>query len=265
MPRLLLVDDNPLRSVAHQRALITAGHEVTVAPSGAFALTTLEQARPDVIICWLRVEDMPASELCAIVRSDPMTRSIPFLLLTGRCPSSPEAVAQAVAQLPPPEPVSTSAHPADGSPETGAVSRSADRQGADPASCPPVLEALQSTGLSDAIREVSGGKKTGRLMARLGATKGVLVFRAGRLVHAEFQGKRGEAAVMNLLEAEVNAPDGCYQFLPWDGSEVPRRTWAADPGAEHLLRGGCAAIEMAQIAAGHPPPSPEAAAPALTG
>lgn len=235
MARVLLVDSEPMRSAGNQGELTRAGHDVTVAPSGAFALTMLERARPDVIVSWLRIEDMPAYELCAIVRSDPMTRTVPFILLTDRGPSSPEVIAQAVADLPAVEDPATAGSSSDGSVHPESESSVGTHVAAGLAVAPFIPDALQTTELREAFLAVTDGKKTGRLVASVGAAEGTLVFKAGRLVHAEFERQRGEVAVTSLLVAATSGPCGRYRFLPWDGSEVPRRTWTIDHGAEQLL------------------------------
>ncbi len=223
MRRVLLVDGDSPRSAANRIALTTAGHDVTVAPSGAFALTMVERARPDVIVSWTVLEDMPAYELCAIVRSDPMTRAIPFIVLTDRCASSPDALTRAVAELP------LEDVPA-ASPAAGDAA-----QAAQPSLPPADPDTLAATDLGEAFQAICDRKKTGRLVVCIGEAEGALLFKAGRLVGVQFQGQRGEVAVASLLVMATDNPDGRYRFQPWDGSEVPRRPWLIDHDAEKLL------------------------------
>jgi CheY-like chemotaxis protein len=95
MPKVLLVDADWENLVALQKALTAAGHEVAVALSGSFALTMLEWDRPDCIVSLTENQDMDAYELCAIIRADPATTDIPFLLLTGPTGPAPGAAARA--------------------------------------------------------------------------------------------------------------------------------------------------------------------------
>ena len=83
MSKVLLVDPEPDSRGAFERALKGAGYEVSVAASGSFALTQLEWDRPHIIVTQARVDDMDGCELFGIVRSDPKTGDIPFLLLAG--------------------------------------------------------------------------------------------------------------------------------------------------------------------------------------
>jgi CheY-like chemotaxis protein len=67
---------------------------VAVALSGSFALTMLEWDRPDVIVSLTENQDMDGYELCSIIRADPATKDLPFLLLTGPAGPIPGAAAR---------------------------------------------------------------------------------------------------------------------------------------------------------------------------
>ncbi|HEV8307639.1 MAG TPA: response regulator [Methylomirabilota bacterium] len=95
MAKVLLIDADWENLVALQKALAAEGYEVAVALSGSFALTMLEWDRPDLIVSLAENQDMDAYELCSIIRADPATRQIPFLLLTGPAGPVPGAAARA--------------------------------------------------------------------------------------------------------------------------------------------------------------------------
>jgi CheY-like chemotaxis protein len=95
MAKVLLIDADWENLVALQKALATAGYDVAVALSGSFALTMLEWDRPDIIVSLTENQDMDAYELCSIIRADPATMAIPFLLLTGPQGPAPGAAARA--------------------------------------------------------------------------------------------------------------------------------------------------------------------------
>ncbi len=95
MAKILLIDADWDNLVALQKALATAEYEVAVALSGSFALTMLEWDRPDLIVSLAENQDMDAYELCSIIRADPATRDIPFLLLAGPAGPIPGAAARA--------------------------------------------------------------------------------------------------------------------------------------------------------------------------
>jgi CheY-like chemotaxis protein len=79
--RVLIVDPEPTRGPALMETLRTGGAEVTVAPSGSFALTMLERDRHDVVLSRARMDDMDGHELCAILKADPGTRDVRFVLV----------------------------------------------------------------------------------------------------------------------------------------------------------------------------------------
>lgn len=81
--KALLVDPDPQRAPGLAEALDAAGAEVSVAPSASFALTMLEWNKQDVIISRARLGDMEGHELCGIVRSDPSTKDVRFVLVVG--------------------------------------------------------------------------------------------------------------------------------------------------------------------------------------
>ncbi len=83
MAKVLLVDGSKERLQTNQRALTRSDYEVSLATSGSFALTMLEWDRPDLIASHVDIPDMGGYELCSVIRSDPKTRDIPFLLLAG--------------------------------------------------------------------------------------------------------------------------------------------------------------------------------------
>ena len=93
MPKVLLIDGDPGCREAIRQALRRAGYEVELATSGSFTLTMLEWDRPDLIVSKAELVDMDGYELCSIIRSDPKTKDLPFLLLAG--PTGPVAGAAA--------------------------------------------------------------------------------------------------------------------------------------------------------------------------
>ena len=74
--KILIVDPDVMRVPELKLALATNGVQVTVAPSGSFALTMLEWNRHEVVVSRARIDDMEGHELCAILKSDPGTRDV---------------------------------------------------------------------------------------------------------------------------------------------------------------------------------------------
>lgn len=81
--KVLVVDTDASRAPALTQTLRAGGAEVTVTPSGSFALTLLERNHHDVVVSRARLEDMEGHELCSILKADPGTRDVRFVLVAG--------------------------------------------------------------------------------------------------------------------------------------------------------------------------------------
>ena len=97
--KVLVVDPDSRRAPVLQDTLMTGGAEVTVASSGSFALTMLEWNRHDVIVSRAHIDDMAGHELCAILKADPGTRDVRFVLVAGPEEVTPTETAAAGVDL----------------------------------------------------------------------------------------------------------------------------------------------------------------------
>jgi CheY-like chemotaxis protein len=97
--KVLVVDPDLRRAPALKETLTAGGAEVTMASSGSFALTMLEWNRHDVVVSRARIEDMDGHELCAILKSDPGTRDVRFVLVAGNDEVTPAETAAAGVDL----------------------------------------------------------------------------------------------------------------------------------------------------------------------
>src|SRR5262245_19723208 len=93
MTKVLLVDGDVERRRLVGQGLVAAGLEVAEAATASIALTALEWNRPDVVVSREDVPELDGYELCSIIRSDPSTKALPFLLLAS--PAGPQAGAAA--------------------------------------------------------------------------------------------------------------------------------------------------------------------------
>lgn len=98
MRRVLLVDENEARLEPIRKALQET-YEVAIAGSGPYALTMLEWNRPDVIVASADLPGMDGFELCTIIRSDPKTKDLPYLLLAAKASGTGGAAARAGVSL----------------------------------------------------------------------------------------------------------------------------------------------------------------------
>ena len=81
--KVLIVDPDAARVAGVVEAFAAGDAESTVASSASFALTMLEYNRQDVIVSRSQLGDMDGRELCALVRSDPSTKSVRFVLIAN--------------------------------------------------------------------------------------------------------------------------------------------------------------------------------------
>ena len=80
--RILLVDDDPDHLALYERWLTLAGYRVDKAPGGSEALASLEQARPQLVLSDLVMDDMDGLRLLSeIHRQDPV---LPTMVMSGK-------------------------------------------------------------------------------------------------------------------------------------------------------------------------------------
>jgi CheY-like chemotaxis protein len=323
--KVLIVDPDPNRAPGLAQALVTGGAEVTVAPNGSFALTMLEWNRHDVVISRALIDDMGGHELCAILKADPSTREVRFVLVasadevTGvesaaagvdlvlpptmagsavvplvvrlmrgdRTPVPPEPPRPTPVATPPPAPVTPPppmprpAKPGAPRPLAGVPSllpappppsaveppkryataaanapstwkttpvTAAAAAGATPG--PDLLAvpsgmfqgSLEVMDLAELTQAIGQGGKSGRLILALGRGSGLIVFDAGRIVHAEFRSAVGEEAFATLLAAAHGEGGGRFCFVPATGG-APARPRTIDKSVEQLLLSTATAID----------------------
>lgn len=200
MPRLLLIDPDRDALDALHAALRRVGLEdVTTVTSGAFALTTLERNRPDLIVSRAGVPDIDGYELCAIVRNDPSMTGVLFLLLEGPGDHVPEpkhedkpdqvlagdlplaTIVAAVGALLHPEQAEDDVE-APVAEVTAAAGETAAAQGT-PVEEAPAAGGFEVMKLAEAMEEIVVGQKTGHLVLTLRSGRGVIVFERGKVVH----------------------------------------------------------------------------------
>jgi CheY-like chemotaxis protein len=272
--RVLIVDADPGKLTVLKAALTHAAYHVTSATSASFALTTLERDRPDLIVSGNRTEDMDGVEFCSIVRSDPATHDIPFLLLSGLKRPTPWAVAQAgvdmllagdfvvsavldrIAKLLrnlalkaqpslPPPPVAVPIAPPPMAPLAGMERRTFEGSFG-------VLD------LTEVTQAIALGGKTGRLLLQLAAGEGSLLFDSGRVVHAEFAGRTGESAFAALVSSAQFDPEGTFRFKPTEKQPAGSGPRTIQKSVDQLLISVASEIDEGRAAAGGPPPPPRA-------
>jgi CheY-like chemotaxis protein len=259
VPRLLLIDPDRDALVPLLKALAFAGlTDVAAMPSAAFALTTLERERPDVIVARAALPDIDGFELCAIVRSDPMTAGVGFLVLAA----SADEVRPTVAGTAPDEVLVGPAAPAAVvATVTALLARRVEASApADAGAAPGAAEgqgiggSLAVMDLPDLVQAIALAGKTGALRLGLDAGAGLVVFERGRIVHADFLDRAGEDAFRTLVATAHRQRSGTFAFEPADTlpAGVPRTLTGS---VKQLLLSVASAIDESRTG------SPRAAAP----
>jgi putative two-component system response regulator len=82
-PRILVVDDNPGIALLMNELLSMRGYEVVTAADAQQAQAEVRRQAPDLILSDVRMPGKSGYEFCRELKSDPATRLIPFVLITG--------------------------------------------------------------------------------------------------------------------------------------------------------------------------------------
>lgn len=271
--RVLIVDADPAKLSVLKAALLHAAYHVTSATSASFALTTLERDRPDLIVSGNRTEDMDGVEFCSIIRSDPATHDIPFLLLSGPKRPTPWAVAQAgvdmllagdfvvsavldrIAKLLRHVAVKNQPDPPASPPVAAPAPLPSKVSPSRAAAAERTLEgSFGVLDLAEVTQAIALGGKSGQLSLQLAAGEGTIVFDSGRVVHAEFGGRTGESAFGAMISSAQFDPAGTFRFKP--GADLPAGAGprTIQKSVDQLLLSVASEIDEGQAAAGMPPP-----------
>jgi len=101
---------------------------------------------------------------------------------------------------------------------------------------------LEVMELAELTQAVGMGGKSGRLILALGRGSGLIVFDAGRVVHAEYRNAVGEEAFALLLTAAHGDGAGRFCFVPATGG-TPARPRTIDKSVDQLLLSTATAID----------------------
>jgi len=87
-PRILVVDDQASIAGLMSQLLTLRGYDVVTASNVEQAEAELRHQPPDLILSDVKMPGRSGYDLCRIVKGDPATRLIPFVLITGLSDSS---------------------------------------------------------------------------------------------------------------------------------------------------------------------------------
>jgi DNA-binding response OmpR family regulator len=80
--RILLVEDDPGMAEVAAALLKARGHKTSVVSSAEEALGEVRRLPPDLVISDIQLPGLSGLKLCELLRGEPRTASIPFILLT---------------------------------------------------------------------------------------------------------------------------------------------------------------------------------------
>ena len=79
---VLIAEDSRMQARMLMRRLTEAGHSVRWGENGALALALARERRPDIIVSDIEMPEMTGYEFCKAVKTDPVLRTVPFILLS---------------------------------------------------------------------------------------------------------------------------------------------------------------------------------------
>ena len=90
--KVLIVEDDPDARKVLSLILKLDGYQIYTAPGGQEALGVLRGLTPDLILLDVMMPGMDGYQVCQWVRSNPATKQVPVVMLSGK--ADPESVAR---------------------------------------------------------------------------------------------------------------------------------------------------------------------------
>jgi DNA-binding response OmpR family regulator len=84
MKRILLIEDNHSLREEIVNILELEGFDVVTAENGRVGIERLQEGLPDLVLCDLMMPEMDGYETLTAIRGNPVTATLPVILLTAR-------------------------------------------------------------------------------------------------------------------------------------------------------------------------------------
>ncbi len=84
MARILVIEDEPDIQQILEYNLREKGHKVFIAGKGEEGLRIAREKRPDLVLLDLMLPDIPGTEICKALKSDPTLRNTQVVMLTAK-------------------------------------------------------------------------------------------------------------------------------------------------------------------------------------
>lgn len=82
--KILVIDDDPDILTLVQYNLEKEGYVVALCDNGSEALEKIDREKPDCLVLDIMLPGMDGREICRLLRANPLTRTLPVLLLTAK-------------------------------------------------------------------------------------------------------------------------------------------------------------------------------------
>jgi DNA-binding response OmpR family regulator len=82
--QILVVEDDPDIRLTLEQNLGDAGYVVCATGTASEALRLATASRPDLVLLDLMLPDRPGTEVCRVLRANPVTRTVPVIMVTAR-------------------------------------------------------------------------------------------------------------------------------------------------------------------------------------
>ena len=82
--QILVVEDDPDIRLTLEQNLGDAGYVVCATGTASDALRLANASRPDLVLLDLMLPDRPGTEVCRVLRVNPVTRGVPVIMVTAR-------------------------------------------------------------------------------------------------------------------------------------------------------------------------------------
>ncbi len=83
-PLVLVIDDDPSQRELLDRMLGAAGYTIVTAADGQAGLDAIAALKPDLVILDVMMPGLNGYQTCRALKTDPVTSSVPIILLTSK-------------------------------------------------------------------------------------------------------------------------------------------------------------------------------------
>src|SRR5262245_14119316 len=83
MPKILIVDDDPVVHMLYKRHLEGEGFELLMAADGAEALSVAAQTKPDLIVMDIMMPGQDGLATLRVLKADEAMRDVPVIVITA--------------------------------------------------------------------------------------------------------------------------------------------------------------------------------------